>query len=312
MYPQEVAHASTMFGDIPNRFLAGRSFEEHVSAWPQLKIARAVQHRMDLEARIDLWASGKPFTPQTGVTEDRLRWQTKIKVFTPPPLFEWSLIFGDCLHALRGALDACVWELAHLHGAKPPSPHLLQFPILTDRAKWAKSKRDRLQTVPEDVADRIEVLQPFNRPAHEVNRDALVCLSWLNNIDKHRSNIAVNVTCNQLTGTVKVKFDEPEVAKRNSSPRMIRYDPELVDGAVLVEFLFQEPIANVQDDCSFRFVFTAETPSGKEDLLVLTDNLIQYVEQILDGLLGAYVEEDAVADSEIEVVSEWRSTDIAE
>ena len=201
---------------------------------------------------------------------------------------------------------------ALLYGARPPSPHLLQFPILTDRAKWTKAKRDRLQTVPEEVTDRIEALQPFNRPAHEVNQDALVCLSWLNNIDKHRSNIAVNLTCNQLEGTVKVKWDEPAAAERNSSPRMNRYDPELADGAVLMEFLFQEPIASVQEDCSFGFVFTTETPNGKEELFALTDNLIQYVQQILDGLLGNYVKEDTVADPEIEGASEWRSGDKGE
>jgi len=47
-------------------------------------------------------------------------------------------------------------------------------------------------------------------------------------------------------------------------------------------------------------------------LFALTDNLIQYVQQILDGLLGNYVKEDTVADSEIEGASEWRSGDKGE
>jgi len=64
------------------------TFERDISAWSQLKIARAVQHLKDLEARANVWASGKPLTTETGMTEDRLRWQTKMRVSSPPPLFE--------------------------------------------------------------------------------------------------------------------------------------------------------------------------------------------------------------------------------
>ena len=296
--------------DIPNSGLAGPSFEKDVSAWPRLKIARAVQHIKNLEGRISVWSSGKPFTTEAGISEDRLQWRTKMRVFTPPPLFEWSLILGDCFHALRGSLDACVWELAHLNGARPSRPHLLQFPILEDEAKWGKAKRDRLQTVPDEVADRIRALQPFSRPSHEISQDPLLCLNWLDVLDKHRSNINVSINCDLINTKLSVSWDAPGAAERNTPPRVIYYTPELVDDAVLMEFTSQDPIAKTQGGCSFQFVFTAETPTGRQDLFTLANNMIQYVKQVHDSLLGGLVKADTIAEPEIEGASNWQNMEM--
>ena len=298
--------------DVPNPGLAEPSFAKDMSAWPRLKIARAVQHIRDLEGRIVVWSSGKPFTTESGISEDRLLWQTKMKVCTLPPLFEWSLILGDCFHALRGSLDACVWELAHLNGATPPKPHLLQFPILEDGDKWEKVKRDRLQTAPDEIADRIRVLQPFNRPSEELSRDPLLCLNWLDVLDKHRSNIKVNINSNQISTDLMVSWNSSGAAGRNTPPNATYYTPELIDGAVLMELRSQDPIASTKGGCSFQFVFTVATPSGREELFALANNMIRYVQQVHDGLLGGLVKRDTILESEIKGASGWKNMEMVQ
>jgi hypothetical protein len=292
--------------DAPNPGLAGPSFEKDVSAWPRLKIARAIQHIKDLEGRVSVWTSGRPFTTESGIAEDRLRWQVKMRVFTPPPLFEWSLVLGDCFHALRGSLDACVWELAHLNGAVPPKPHMLQFPILEDEAKWERVKRERLQTVPDEIADRIRVLQPFNRASRDVSRDPLLRLNWLDVLDKHRSNINVNIIGGRIDTDLRIAWEEPSAAERNLPPRVIYHTPELIDGAVLMEFHSQDPLANAEGGCSFQFSLTAATPDGTEDLFGLANNMIQYVQLVHDGLLSGLVRDEGVTESEAEEDPGWQ------
>jgi hypothetical protein len=72
----------------------GRSFTSDVSAWPKMKVARAIQHKMDPESRVALWASGRPLILEKIFLDNRLRWQTRVKVLTAPPILEWALILG--------------------------------------------------------------------------------------------------------------------------------------------------------------------------------------------------------------------------
>lgn len=298
--------------EVPDPGITGPSFEKDVSAWPQLKISRAIQHIKDLEGRIAVWSSGKPFTTEAKITEDRLRWQTKLRVFSPPPLFEWSLIAGDCFHALRTSLDACVWELAHLNGTSPPKPNLLQFPILEDGGSWEKAKRERLQTVPDEIAARIQILQPFNRPPEEVGRDPLICLNRLDIVDKHRSSIGVSIKGARIKGGLRVGWVDPGAAERNLPPRLTYYTPEITDGAVVMELLSQDPIASVQGGCEIGFQFTVETPTGRQELFGLAGTLIQYIQQVHVGLLGGFVKKDTVIGSEVDDATDWQHMDMAQ
>jgi hypothetical protein len=201
-------------------------------------------------------------------------------------------------------------ELAHLNGATPPKPHMLQFPILEDEAKWERARRERLQTVPDEVAERIRVLQPFNRPSQEVSQDPLLRLNWLYVLDKHRSNIRVNITGGQIKTNLKIGWETPGCAERNLPPQVIYYTPELVDGAVVAEFRSRDPLAKFEGGCSFQFSFTAETPGGREELFGVANNMIQYVQQVHAGLLGGLVRDGAVAESESEDDSGWQNIEM--
>jgi hypothetical protein len=63
----------------------------HLSTWPQLKIARAMQHLADLRSRINLWSATAPYTVEPHISEDRTTVSFRLKVVVPPPTDEWSL-----------------------------------------------------------------------------------------------------------------------------------------------------------------------------------------------------------------------------
>ncbi|MFJ6251778.1 MULTISPECIES: hypothetical protein [unclassified Streptomyces] len=144
------------------------------STWPQMKIARASQHLADLRARITLWATSAPYTVEPRISDDRTTVSFLVKVVVPPPTDEWSLYLGDALHALRSALDACVWELAHLDGQEPSKPRMIGFPDSRTEATWNKARWDKLQTVPDLYAERIKQVQPFSTHPQQPDLSALV------------------------------------------------------------------------------------------------------------------------------------------
>jgi hypothetical protein len=134
----------------------------HLSTWPQMKVARAIQHLAYLHTRIKMWAASAPYTVEPHISEDRTSVSFRLKVVIPPPTDEWSLHLGDAVHARRSALDACAWELANLNGATPPKPRRVGFRDCRTSAGWDKTRQDKLQTVPHLYAERIKQVQPFN------------------------------------------------------------------------------------------------------------------------------------------------------
>jgi hypothetical protein len=239
-----------------------------------------------MESQYAQWISGYPLTSERVISDDRLQWQTRLKVFDPLPVAEWSLALGDSVHALRSALDACIWEFAHIDGGEPPQPRKLQFPIVRRRSGWAKARAEQLQTVPEDVVSRIERMQPFNREPQEVDRDALVCLSSLDNVDKHRSSIRLGLVCDNINMNMTVKWEEPGAAERNLPPRVVAYAPDIVHGAIVMELNSLDRIEAVVGGAGLGIKPQVETPSGPQNPFELLPILINYVQSLLDGMTG--------------------------
>ncbi|MEV7638468.1 hypothetical protein AB0O32_00935 [Streptomyces rubiginosohelvolus] len=267
---------------VASRGLGKRwEFGKDVSSWPMLKLAHAVQHRADLESRISLWTAGRPVSTETALTEDRLKFEMRLRVHTPPPTHEWSLILGDLLYCLRSSLDACVWEYAHLDGSQPPKPKMLQFPVVKDRTNWERVRRERLQTVPREIAERIELLQPFNRPSSEVDKDPLICLTELNNLDKHRSSIEVSVDPSGIQQNFTISWEGDEAAQRNTPPSATYRFPDFTDGALVVEVPFLDPVKDLQGGFTMAMQMGVETPIGKQQLSLVVNGLIENIRQVL-------------------------------
>lgn len=263
-----------------------------VSTWPTLKIARAAHHLAELQSRITLWTAGRPMHTEGVFSDDRLTWQFILSVTTLPPVEEWSLILGDFVHSLRSSLDACIWEFATRDGRTPSRPRQVQFPIIDSEGKWADARRSQLQTVPDEIAERVHILQPFRRPEDERPRDALVLLQELSNRDKHRSSISVGLNVHSYTADMTLDFGSREASERNVPPQVEYFTPEISDGALLIEHKSVDPIMAVTGGYSVGLKFGIETALGVQELMPTLNGLLKYAQDVLAVLYGGAAKDD--------------------
>lgn len=141
---------------------------------------------MDLQNRVGTWAAAQPLIAVGTGSADRTSIEFHLKIVTPPPLTDLSLILGDAIHAYRSALDAALWEVGHVDGRVPSDPRSIQFPVAKTGSSWrdAKSKID----VESEFLDRIQHLQPFAESVEE-GTHGLGLLHDLDIRDKHKSSI---------------------------------------------------------------------------------------------------------------------------
>lgn len=273
-----------MNNEIPEQFAVGRD----VSTWPLMKVAQAGAHAASLRARIGLWISAQPVTVKADLRDDRLGATWTSSVPAAPPTMEWSLCVGDCVHQLRSALDACVWEFATQDGRVPPRPNRVQFPIVVEEEQWAAAARDQLQTVPDVIVERIRAVQPFNRAPEERQTDGLRILQSLSNQDKHRSNIRAEVAIDELAHHMSMKFADEEASSRNVPPDITLYASDLNDGAVLAELRTVDPIESLSGAWNFKLHLTMETSAGALPLFQSLEGLSTFVTGILAGVYNGW------------------------
>lgn len=270
------------------------------STWPAVKVARAAQHLLALQGSIGLWMATKPFDTEVAISDDRLLWTARLRVTSPPPLMEWSAFVGDCVHNLRSALDAVVWDLATRDGRSPAKPNLIAFPICSTGGDWKNQSAPKLDGVPSEELERIRLLQPFQRPDTERASDALVILQRLDNDDKHRSQIIAGVDWQKIDHQLAVAFVDPEAAERNTPPDTTVHVPAFVDGALLMEYRTLDPMATVEGEFQFGARLKIETPIGDQPLLETLGSLIMYVNSVISVVYGAGANHAAGANGEPE------------
>lgn len=163
---------------------------EDISLWPYMKRARARNHVRELEAAFEMHSSSHKAGFEVVVSEDRRSAKVFARIDALPPVREWSLIAGDAIHNYRSSLDALAWELAHLDGRNPHPKFEKQvyFPICESRTLWKKQVEGPLSSIPPEILDRLETLQPFHY--EPVNHGIFVWLHKLDITDKHKASIA--------------------------------------------------------------------------------------------------------------------------
>lgn len=263
------------------------------STWPHIKVARAAQHLSDLQSRTGLWMATSPFGPKVEISEDRLSWRLRLRVDSPPPVEEWGVYLGDCIHNLRSALDAAAWDFATSDGQKPANANLIGFPIATRKRDWDRAVPRNLDGVSAEVVDRIRLVQPFQRPEAERPGDLLALLQRLDNDDKHRSRIVALLEWQEMGHDFSVEFASDEAAARNVPPDTTINVPEFSDGALLAEHRTKDPIVKVRGGFSFIARLGIETPSGPQPLLETLGSLINYVHRVLGVVYGQASQSEA-------------------
>ncbi|MFB7936945.1 hypothetical protein [Streptomyces sp. NPDC056049] len=266
--------------NVPEGKGVGRRWRlgEDSGSWSLLKVAHARSRFLEIDSRINLWNASGALKQESILSEDRRRLEIFLRINSRPPVHEWSLILGDVLYALRSALDATVWEYAHTDGACPERPDLVQFPVVRKRRDWARARERNLQTVPEVIAERIEMVQPF-QAGELADQQPLAILSSLNNFDKHRASIGLSVGPGAVTQNVSFEFEE----ESNASAPKATYDlGSIADGAVIGLFEFSSPVQRASGRIDFNHVASVETKAGTIHLPVLLGRLIDEVSMCLN------------------------------
>jgi hypothetical protein len=149
------------------------------------KLQRAEEHLGQLRSEHDRFvAERNPYRMLREAdleAKDYYLWRAKI--VEQPPLEKWASMAGECVHALRSALDHTAFELVR---AVDPAATYSEFPIYKDETGkdgWNNNGKRKLPGVSEQVLAVVNVLQPYKR---RKEFDPLWRVHMLDIIDKHR------------------------------------------------------------------------------------------------------------------------------
>ncbi len=193
------------------------------------KLRRAEEHRLAFDSLFQQYLSTEPysiafeFDPETGW--HTFRWQVEQE----PPLEDLALIFGDILGNLRTTLDYLVWQLVLSNGTRPGRQSA--FPVVKREKDWAVQGGAALKGVPDEWAELIEAMQPFQR-VDQPELHPLAILEHMNNINKHRFLPVAVLTADAFSYLINVA----EVGETETFESRDFLDRPIVDGGELARF----------------------------------------------------------------------------
>lgn len=166
------------------------------------KLQRAEEHLGQLITEHELFLQRNPYRmlPERDIKPGYdILWRAKI--VEQPPLEKWSSLAGECVHALRSALDHTAFELVQINR---PGTDYAEFPIFKDkylvddnggvrlnkkgvpRLLWREKGPSKLPGVDRAPLAQIKWLQPYRRRDTNERFDPLWLIHAMDIIDKHR------------------------------------------------------------------------------------------------------------------------------
>lgn len=199
----------------------------------ELKLARAVHLANELRGRIDEWSAAETLIARPHQVDERTV-ELRLILRREPPIEEWGLILGDCLHNLRSMLDNVAWALATLDGAVPAQPTQVTFPVTDTETEWRK-RIASLESIPPDLLDRVRHTQPWVSGVSRAD-SRLGILHSLDITDKHRQLISSSVRFKRILMGALDFGDAPLLAGEEASLtyEMRNTPAELEDDAVIM------------------------------------------------------------------------------
>jgi hypothetical protein len=151
-----------------------------------LKIGRAEEHAKIIGDEISFWTNAKLYVLTHNRDAEGYFHHVSVDFTVAPERERWSLIFGDCIHNLRSALDHFVYAVA-VHQTKidpPADKRILQFPITNSPENFV-GQEFRIKSLSPAVGTSIEGVQPYNR-RHASLPPMLALVRDFDDLDKHR------------------------------------------------------------------------------------------------------------------------------
>lgn len=151
-----------------------------------LKIKRAKEHVNDLEREIAAFLATKPYRVGTKHDPKTRKLVYYVSRCEPTPKM-LSLIAGDAIQNLVCALDHMAFQLVCRDtGDHPPNLRKIYFPISDSASEYERRKGKKIEGARQLTFDAIDAIKPYKG-----GNDLLWQLGALNNIEKHRSLLAV-------------------------------------------------------------------------------------------------------------------------
>ena len=139
-------------------------------------------------------------------------------LFDELPPVDLALTLGECIHALRGALEYVTWQLAWKAKSREPTDkeaRKIQFPIC-DEPSWFSGSAV-LKHVGKDAAKELALHQPYAEKLGQAHDPAtLSLLRDLSNQDKHRLIVISAHTMNPATADVR--WENPRATGVRTEP----------------------------------------------------------------------------------------------
>lgn len=178
------------------------------------KLAWSSQHLHALDVEIKDFIQKHPLTARCEQEGDSRRFRVIANEYPSLPR-HWTLMMGDAIHNMRGALDHLIWALidkAVAGGGKAPNERealKVGYPVslssgayFGDGAQKGNGARKRMAgSIGDDALAIVDRTQPHHR-AVEANDHPLAVLSSYSNEDKHR-NLMVSVA---LADSIRFRF----------------------------------------------------------------------------------------------------------
>jgi hypothetical protein len=166
----------------------------------------------------------------------------RAKIVEPPPLEKWGSMVGECVHALRSALDHTAFELVRINR---PGSDYSEFPICKDRDRWRDDRPKKLPDVPARALADVQRLQPYKRGAN-ARYHPLWIIHALDIIDKHRRLNLVSPLVRAVT--LRTRDCEVIADEQLAGP--------FVDGTPIARYKLRATGPNVNVQAVFAFDIT--------------------------------------------------------
>lgn len=240
------------------------------------KIRRAKEHLGGLKESFSPFTrNGEAYNIVKKVNQQAGEFVFYLQVHREPPLIDWSLAIGDCLHNTRTALDHLFWALTVKHNPSGVSGKTSRsnFPILKRADTFKGRKTDLEGCVGSQAFALLEKLQPFNDPKGS-NKNLLMFLSDFDNTDKHK----LLVPAISISDSVKIipeTVDGREITL-DGHTTLLGFE----DGTEIARFKVRNPADVVDLNLSISFDVVFENQPGPLRVLPTLASAIKVVEAV--------------------------------
>lgn len=257
-----------------------------IDDWPTSRITHARKRLSDLQSEFIKFKESNPLGLERIHAGPGQSARIVVKNDKFGGNYTLSLLIGELANALRGALDATVWQIMKDERATDQVLKRVVFPILKDDSDWERSTTSNwIGTAPLALQDRVRFCQPFERSTG-YSTNPLLVLQEISNQDKHRSAASFSITvAPELKVTMEYRDSAPRDTEKKFADWMSKGLRHPNSGPVKGQVLFSGKVPwyvkYVQAECPFEaqgFVQISDTEKINIEELQL---VIDYVEQII-------------------------------